>query len=85
MNGSALPVSSLIQEVVIKGMTASLPVIEFAEELKVSKEKLYRALVLSNLIAIYQKSQIGSLSAFCGAVTAGAASGAAITLKGGNL
>lgn len=84
MNGSALPVV-INSGSGNQGMTASLPVIEFAEELKVSKEKLYRALVLSNLIAIYQKSQIGSLSAFCGAVTAGAASGAAITyLKGGN-
>ncbi|MFA6692990.1 MAG: L-serine ammonia-lyase, iron-sulfur-dependent, subunit alpha [Acholeplasmataceae bacterium] len=84
MNGSALPVV-INSGSGNQGMTASLPVIEFAEELKVSKEKLYRALILSNLIAIYQKSQIGSLSAFCGAVTAGAASGASITyLKGGN-
>ena len=84
MNGSALPVV-INSGSGNQGMTASLPVIEFAEELKVSKEKLYRALILSNLVAIYQKSQIGPLSAFCGAVTAGAASGAAITyLKGGN-
>lgn len=84
MNGSALPVV-INSGSGNQGMTASLPVIEFAEELNASKENLYRALVLSNLIAIYQKSQIGSLSAFCGAVTAGAASGAAITyLKGGN-
>ncbi|MBN2268182.1 MAG: L-serine ammonia-lyase, iron-sulfur-dependent, subunit alpha [Acholeplasmataceae bacterium] len=84
MNGSALPVV-INSGSGNQGMTASLPVIEFAEELKTSKENLYRALVLSNLIAIYQKSQIGALSAFCGAVTAGAASGAAITyLKGGN-
>lgn len=84
MNGSSLPVV-INSGSGNQGMTASLPVIEFAEELKVSKEKLYRALILSNLVAIYQKSQIGPLSAFCGAVTAGAASGAAITyLKGGN-
>lgn len=84
MNGSALPVI-INSGSGNQGMTASLPVIEFAHELNVSKEMLYRALIMSNLIAIYQKSQIGSLSAFCGAVTAGAASGAAITyLKGGN-
>lgn len=84
MNGSALPVV-INSGSGNQGMTASLPVIEFAEELNASKEQLHRALVLSNLIAIYQKSQIGALSAFCGAVTAGAASGAAITyLKGGN-
>ena len=44
-------------------MTCSLPVIEYARELKVPKEKMYRALVVSNLIAIHQKTYIGSLSA----------------------
>ena len=78
MNGSELPVI-INSGSGNQGMTASLPVIEFAEEYKVDKDKLYRALILSNLAAIYQKSQIGSLSAFCGAVTAGAASGAAIS------
>ncbi|MEG0910990.1 MAG: L-serine ammonia-lyase, iron-sulfur-dependent, subunit alpha [Ruthenibacterium sp.] len=68
-----------------QGMTVSLPVIEFAKELKVSQEKLYRALVISNLISIHQKRYIGSLSAFCGAVTAAAGAGAAITyLHGGD-
>lgn len=69
-----------------QGMTASLPVIEYAKELKVSKEKLYRALVLSNLATIYQKIHIGRLSAYCGAVSAGAGAGAGITyLLGGDL
>ena len=45
----------------------------------VPREKLYRALLISNLLAIHQKSYIGSLSAFCGAVTAACGSGAAIT------
>ena len=55
-----------------------------AEHLKVPQENLYRALLISNLIAIYQKHFIGSLSAFCGAVTAAAGCGAAITwLHGG--
>lgn len=67
-----------------QGMTVSLPVIEFARELKVSEEKLYRALVVSNLIAIHQKKYIGSLSAYCGAVSAACGAGAAITyLYGG--
>lgn len=61
-----------------QGLAASLPVIVYAEELKVSKEKLYRALALSNLIAIYIKRQIGRLSAFCGAVSAACGSGAGI-------
>jgi len=67
-----------------QGMTASLPVIEYATELGVSKEKLYRALVISNLIALHQKKYIGSLSAYCGVVCAACGSGAAITyLHGG--
>lgn len=69
-----------------QGMTVSLPVIEYANELGVSREKLYRALVVSNLISIHQKKYIGSLSAYCGAVSAACGSGAAITyLFGGDL
>ena len=62
-----------------QGITVSMPVIIYAEDMKVSEEKLYRALVLSNLIAILQKKHIGKLSAFCGVVCAatGAASGIA--------
>lgn len=68
-----------------QGMTVSLPVIEFAKELNVSEDKLYRALVVSNLISIHQKKYIGSLSAYCGAVSAACGSGAAITyLYGGD-
>lgn len=67
-----------------QGMTVSLPVIEYAEALHSSKEQLYRALVLSNLIAVHLKTGIGYLSAYCGAVSAGAAAGAAIAyLRGG--
>lgn len=62
-----------------QGLTASLPVITYAQELGVGEEKLLRALALSNLVAIYQKRQIGSLSAYCGAVCAACGSGAAIT------
>ncbi|MBT9777858.1 serine dehydratase subunit alpha family protein [Clostridium sp. MCC353] len=68
-----------------QGMTVSLPVIEFAKEVNASEEKLYRALVVSNLIAIHQKKYIGSLSAYCGAVSAACGAGAAITyLYGGS-
>lgn len=67
-----------------QGITVSLPVIEYAKELGASEEMLYRALLISNLLAVYQKHFIGSLSAFCGAVTAASSSGAAITyLRGG--
>ena len=69
-----------------QGLTVSLPVIENAKHLGVCQEKLYRALLISNLTAIFQKHYIGSLSAFCGAVTAAAGCGAAITwLHGGTL
>lgn len=67
-----------------QGMAVSLPVIEYAETLHSDKEQLYRALALSNLIAIHLKTGIGYLSAYCGAVSAGAAAGAAIAyLQGG--
>lgn len=62
-----------------QGMTVSLPVIVYAEEWEVSREKMYRALVVSNLIAIHQKHYIGSLSAYCGAVSAACGAGAGIT------
>jgi len=69
-----------------QGMTTSLPVIEYAKELKVSDEKLYRALTLANLVTIHQKTSIGRLSAFCGAVSAGAGAGAGIAyLQGADL
>lgn len=67
-----------------QGITVSVPVIEYARELNCDDERLYRALVLSNLVAIHQKTGIGRLSAFCGAVCAGAAAGAGIAyLDGG--
>lgn len=61
-----------------QGMTASLPVIEYWKELKMDKEKLYRALLISNLSTLYQKIYIGRLSAYCGVVSAGAGAGAGI-------
>ncbi len=67
-----------------QGMTASLPVIVYAHELGKSHEELLRGLVLSNLLTIHLKTGIGRLSAYCGAVCAGCASGAAIAwLNGG--
>ncbi len=62
-----------------QGITVSLPVIVYAKYLHVSDEKLYRALVLSNLIAIYQKKGIGKLSAYCGAVSAACGCAAGIS------
>lgn len=69
-----------------QGLTVSLPVIEYAKALNASQERLYRALALANLAAIRQKTLIGCLSAYCGAVSAGCASAAGIAyLNGGDL
>jgi L-cysteine desulfidase len=68
-----------------QGMTISLPIYVYCTSEGIEKEKMYRALVFANLVAIYIKSKIGSLSAFCGAVSAATAVSGAITyLKGGN-
>ena len=82
MNGCVLPVM-INSGSGNQGMTVSLPVQVFADALGVSREKKIRALVLSNLIAIYliaiyQKNELGKLSAYCGAVSAAVGAGAAI-------
>ena len=67
-----------------QGLTASLPVIEYARDMNADDDALYRALVVSNLITIHQKTGIGRLSAFCGAVSAGCGAAAGIAyLRGG--
>ncbi len=84
MNGCVLPVM-INSGSGNQGMTASIPVIEFAKELQVSHDKMLRALVLSNLVTIHLKTGIGTLSAYCGAVSAGCGSGAGIAyLYGGD-
>ena len=75
MNGCVLPVM-INSGSGNQGMTVSLPVQVFADALGVSREKKIRALVLSNLIAIYQKNELGKLSAYCGAVSAAVGAGA---------
>ena len=61
-----------------QGITASVPVVRYAQHLGVSREKLYRALLVSDLVTVHQKSGIGRLSAYCGAVSAGVGAGAGI-------
>ena len=60
-----------------QGITVSVPVVIYAEDRNLPREKLLRALVVANLISVHQKSYIGSLSAYCGVVSAacGAACG----------
>lgn len=67
-----------------QGMTASIPVIVYARELGIDEDRMYRALVVSNLCTIHLKTGIGRLSAYCGAISAGCGSGAGIAyLLGG--
>ncbi len=85
MGGSELPVTTNSGSG-NQGIASSVPVIIYAREKGVTEERLLRALVLSNLLTIHQKTLIGRLSAFCGVVSASCASGAAITyLAGGSL
>lgn len=77
MNGCELPVV-INSGSGNQGITCCVPVVVYAKELDCTQEQLYHALVLSNLTAIYIKTGIGTLSAFCGAVSAGAAAGAGI-------
>uniref|UniRef100_UPI0032174794 L-cysteine desulfidase family protein n=1 Tax=uncultured Draconibacterium sp. TaxID=1573823 RepID=UPI0032174794 len=83
MSGCELPVV-IVSGSGNQGLTASVPVIEYARELKADQETLYRALIVSNLVTIHQKTGIGRLSAYCGAVSAGVGAGAGIAwLHGG--
>ena len=84
MNGSALPVV-ICSGSGNQGLTASLPVIVYAEGLRTDRDRLYRALLVSNLVTLHCKTGIGRLSAYCGAVSAGAGAGAGIAyLQGGS-
>ena len=83
MNGCALPVV-IVSGSGNQGITASLPVICYAKERGADEDSLLRALLVANLVTIHLKTDIGRLSAFCGAVCAGAGAGAGICyLDGG--
>lgn len=77
MNGCALPVI-INSGSGNQGITCTMPVVVYAEELGATEEQLYRALVLTNLLSLHQKRYIGNLSAYCGAVSAGAAAACGI-------
>lgn len=67
-----------------QGITASVPVIIYAQDMGATREQLYRALVVSNLVTIHLKTGIGPLSAYCGATSAGCGAAAGVTyLYGG--
>ena len=66
-----------------QGITVTMPVVTYAERWHLSTSKMYRCLIVSNLVSIYIKHYIGELSAFCGAVSAACGAGAAITYMSG--
>ena len=69
-----------------QGITSTVPVIVYAREKQIPEDTMMRALVFSSLMTVYQKEYIGKLSAFCGAISAATAAGAAITyMAGGSL
>lgn len=83
MSGCDLPVV-IVSGSGNQGITASVPVIEYAKELDSDRDTLLRALIVSNLVTIHQKTGIGRLSAYCGVVSAGCGAGAGIAwLHGG--
>ena len=83
MSGCELPVC-IISGSGNQGMTASIPVVIYAREFEKSREELLRALIVSDLVTIHQKTGIGCLSAYCGAISAGVGAGAGICyLMGG--
>jgi L-cysteine desulfidase len=83
MSGCEMPVI-IVSGSGNQGMTASVPLCVYAEKLGSTKEELYRALLVSDLITIHQKTGIGCLSAYCGAISAGCGCGCGIAyLKGG--
>jgi len=67
-----------------QGITVSMPVIAYAIKYNVDDERLARALILSNLVAIHIKHYLGKLSALCGCVVASTGSACGIVyLQGG--
>ena len=84
MSGCELPVG-ILSGSGNQGITASVPVVIYAQELGIPHEQMLRAVLLSDLITIHQKTGIGCLSAYCGAISAGCGCGAGICyLLGGD-
>ena len=82
MSGCELPVV-ILSGSGNPGITASLPVVRYARHINADMGQLYRALLISDLVTIHQKTGIGRLSAYCGAVSAGCGAGAAIAYLSG--
>ena len=84
MSGCALPVA-IVCGSGNQGITCAMPVLTYADDLGIDRERTLRALALADLVAIHTKSYIGALSAFCGVVCAACGAGAAIAwMRGGS-
>ena len=82
MSGCEFPVC-ILSESGNQGITASVPVIVYAEEHGIDEDTLLRALIVSDLVTVHQKTGIGCLSAYCGAISAGCGCGAGICYLAG--
>ena len=82
MSGCEMPVV-IVSGSGNQGITASMPVYRYAKRLGATREQLYRAVILSDLVTCYQKAGIGRLSAYCGAISAGVGAGAGIAFLQG--
>ena len=82
MSGCEMPVA-IISGSGNQGMTASIPVVVYARDMGASEELMLRALVISDLVTIHQKTGIGTLSAYCGAISAGCGAGCGIAFLNG--
>ena len=84
MSGCEMPVAVLCGSG-SQGIAASVPIICYAKHYTIDKERTYRALILSDLLTVYQKAYVGRGAAYCGAIIAGCAAGAGIAyLMGGD-
>ena len=85
MSGCEMPVI-IISGSGNQGITASVPVVIYGQELGASEAEILRAVAVSDLVTIHQKTGIGRLSAYCGAISAGCGAGAGIAyLQGGGV
>lgn len=82
MSGCEMPVC-IISGSGNQGITASVPVVVYAEAMHASRELLLRSLLVSDLITVHLKTGIGCLSAYCGAISAGCGSAAGICFLNG--
>ncbi|MBR4906739.1 MAG: serine dehydratase subunit alpha family protein [Clostridia bacterium] len=84
MSGCEMPVAVLCGSG-SQGIAAAVPIVCYAKHHAIDKERMYRALILSDLLTVYQRAYVGHSFTYCGAINAGCAAGAGIAyLLGGD-